>query len=221
VQRQCGCGGRFTHATSSCAQVDALGSQNLAQITTHGGVYSLLVGMKRNLHVDLGTQEFELLLSSPGENRWLCDGESSEREIRHLSGGSYLLLHDQRCTVVDVEERDGKWRVTVDGHAFAMTVIDAQRARLFRFANRDATSRPVDCRVIAPLAGRVVQVLVESGDSVKTNQPLIVVEAMKMENEICALRDGSVKAVHVEDGQVVATNDTLITLHPPPPSDQS
>ena len=67
-------------------------------------------------------------------------------------------------------------------------------------------------RVIAPMPGKVVRVLVQAGDDVKARQGLVVVEAMKMENELRAARDGRVRDVAVKEGQSVDAGAVLLTV---------
>ena len=66
--------------------------------------------------------------------------------------------------------------------------------------------------ITAPLPGLILNSLVKAGDSVKKGQNLMVMEAMKMENEIEAPSDGVIKEVHVKNGDNVAEGDLLITL---------
>jgi biotin carboxyl carrier protein len=67
-------------------------------------------------------------------------------------------------------------------------------------------------RVVAPMPGKVVRVLVAVGDEVTVRQPLLVVEAMKMENELRAGRDGRVTAIHVHEGSSVDAGALLVEL---------
>jgi biotin carboxyl carrier protein len=67
-------------------------------------------------------------------------------------------------------------------------------------------------RVTAPMPGKVVRVLVKPGDEVKARQGLVVVEAMKMENELRAARDGRVRDVAVKEGQSVDAGAVLLTV---------
>jgi biotin carboxyl carrier protein len=67
-------------------------------------------------------------------------------------------------------------------------------------------------RVTAPMPGKIVRVLVKPGEPVKARQGLVVVEAMKMENELRALRDGSVREVLVNEGQSVEAGATLVVV---------
>ena len=66
--------------------------------------------------------------------------------------------------------------------------------------------------VTSPLPGNIFAIKVKEGDAVKAGDVLIVIEAMKMENEVCAPSDGVVKQIAVAKGQLVATGDTLVVI---------
>ena len=66
--------------------------------------------------------------------------------------------------------------------------------------------------VDAPLPGNIFAIKVKEGNAVKAGDVLIVIEAMKMENEVCAPSDGVVKQIAVTKGQLVATGDTLVVI---------
>lgn len=77
-----------------------------------------------------------------------------------------------------------------------------------------ASSAPAGADALAaPMPGTILKVLVNVGDSVSENQPLMILEAMKMENEIVASSAGTVSAIHVSPGQTVNPGDGLITIH--------
>ena len=64
----------------------------------------------------------------------------------------------------------------------------------------------------SPMPGTILRVLVNIGDEVKENQPLMILEAMKMKNEVVANHAGKVAGIHVNQGQVVNAGDALITI---------
>lgn len=64
----------------------------------------------------------------------------------------------------------------------------------------------------SPMPGTILKILVNVGDEVKENQPLLILEAMKMENEVVAAKDGKVAGIHATLGQVVNAGDALITI---------
>jgi biotin carboxyl carrier protein len=67
-------------------------------------------------------------------------------------------------------------------------------------------------RIVSPMAGKIVRVLVKSGEAVRARQPLVVVEAMKMENELRALRDGTVTEIHAREGTSVDAGILLVVV---------
>jgi pyruvate carboxylase subunit B len=104
--------------------------------------------------------------------------------------------------------------VVVDGWRFELDVDDAERADLRRRATRvpDAgiASGPAEIRAIIP--GRVAAVRVTAGDPVEAGQTLLVVEAMKMQNELRAPRSGIVERVDVGSGDTIDAGDVLVVV---------
>jgi biotin carboxyl carrier protein len=105
----------------------------------------------------------------------------------------------------------GECLVWVNGHTIPLAVVDPREV----FSGRSHAAAGGDTRsanVTAPMPGRVVKVLVKPGDAVAARQPLVIVEAMKMENELRALRAGTVADVRVSEGQSVEANAVLVIM---------
>mgnify|MGYP003595958662 FL=1 len=84
---------------------------------------------------------------------------------------------------------------------------------LFRSKEKEAVAAGAgEHSIDAPMPGKIVKVVVEEGQSVKAGDVLLVLEAMKMQNEITADADGTVKAVNVEAGQNVKVKESLVIL---------
>jgi biotin carboxyl carrier protein len=125
-----------------------------------------------------------------------------------------------RATVIGTvtpQDRDGRQRVevVVEGWRFEATVEDADRAELRDRARRDrsgtsTTDGPLEIRAIIP--GRVVEVRVAVGDLVEAGQALLVVDAMKMQNELRTPQAGTVAALGVGAGSTVEIGDVLVVL---------
>ena len=133
--------------------------------------------------------------------------------------GRYSLLRldgDHASADVAVVQTDtpGEMTVRVDGAVFLATVGGRQaRSRSPAIAGgSDGT-----LGVVAPMPGKVVQLLVGPGDEVEAGQGLVVVEAMKMENEIRAPHAGRVETVQVEVGMVVEVDRVLVVVAPVEP----
>ena len=121
------------------------------------------------------------------------------------------VLRSMRSYEVAVERRgNGERVVHVNGMATSVSMIDP-RARLTRRRGNDASDAGPRS-IVSPMPGRIVKVLVRDGDMVEAQQGLVVVEAMKMENELRAPRAGQVTAVKVVEGMSVDAHTVLVTL---------
>lgn len=104
--------------------------------------------------------------------------------------------------------------VVVDGWRFELAVSDAGRAALRERATRDharvAGTDRLQIRAVIP--GRVVSVVVVPGDAVTAGEPLLIIEAMKMQNELRAPRDGTISEIAVATGATVERGDLLLVL---------
>ena len=104
--------------------------------------------------------------------------------------------------------------VVVDGWRFEFVVSDGGRAALRERATREqagaAAGGPLRIRAVIP--GRVVAIAVAPGDVVAAGQPMLVVEAMKMQNELRAPRDGTIGEIAVAAGSTVERGDLLLVL---------
>jgi len=102
----------------------------------------------------------------------------------------------------------GAWNVGVNGRTHAVTLRDP-RERAARGAGAGAAGRQ---NINAPMPGKVVRVLVQAGDAVEAGQGLVVVEAMKMQNEMKSPKAGTVAEVRVDAGATVAVGETLLII---------
>ena len=110
---------------------------------------------------------------------------------------------------VAVERRsNGERIVYVNGVAVPVAIMDPRLVRRRGTVSAETGPRSI----VSPMPGRIVKVLVREGDVVAAQQGLVVVEAMKMENELRAPRAGQVSAVKVVEGMSVEAKSVLVTL---------
>lgn len=114
---------------------------------------------------------------------------------------------------VVAEKRQGKGRYTlwVDGHRFETEALD-ERTRSIRDLSAANAGPSGPAPIIAPMPGLIVRVNVSVGDRVEAGQGLVVMEAMKMENELRATAAGTVKSVEVTPGTAVEKGALLVGL---------
>ena len=117
------------------------------------------------------------------------------------------LVVEGRAHEVMIERREGGYRVVQRGQVLDVALVEGARGAA---APRRPAGGPA--RVQAPMPGKLVRVLVSAGQEVGAGQGLVVMEAMKMENEIRAPRAGRVKEAPVREGQAVEMGALLVLL---------
>jgi biotin carboxyl carrier protein len=146
---------------------------------------------------------------------------------RILANGRPVEIDPQRLGSVR-EVEPGVFSVLLDGESFEVRVVPFREGLRAEARGVSVTVEVQDPRnggrradaargsgrqsVSAPMPGKVIRLLVQEGDTVETGQGLVVVEAMKMQNEMKALRPGRVVEVPVRDGETVGAGDTLVVL---------
>jgi acetyl/propionyl-CoA carboxylase alpha subunit len=156
--------------------------------------------------------ERQLELQKPSEARqthaFSIDGLEGQADIREIHPGVYSILLGARSFEVKIEYGDNGYRVLVDGRLYEIAVRDPRK--LARGGVGLVAAGPL--KITAPMPGKVVRVLVEEGQAVESGQGLVVVEAMKMQNEIKAPKAGVIQAVHVRQGGSVSAGQALLVV---------
>jgi len=164
--------------------------------------------MKLSLIVNGTEDSIEVLTPAPA-CRFRTSGGEREAHVETPEPGVYSVLLDGRSYDARVEERPGGGIVVViDGFRFEIEVHDPRRWTRKSAGRGDAGVQ----RIVAPMPGKVVRVLISPGDAVEPGQGLLVVEAMKMQNELKATRAGKVIAVPAKEGATVAAGEVLATI---------
>jgi biotin carboxyl carrier protein len=143
-----------------------------------------------------------------------------------VDGRAIEVDSQQLGSVLEVEA--GVYSVLLDGANYEIRIQPSARGLTASVANRRLDVEVRDPRdaspssrgaigsgrqnVNAPMPGKVVRVLVDKGDQVETSQGLVVVEAMKMQNELKASRPGRVLEIRAREGETVGAGDTLVVL---------
>lgn len=145
-----------------------------------------------------------------GRYRITIDETHWDVDARLTAQGIYSLLIDGVSHVADVVDRNGACVVEVGGELYEISVEEQTRhiIRTRGGAAGGAASRTLT----APLPGKISRVAVRAGDAVQAGDTLVVIEAMKMENEFRAAAAGTVAEVRVAVGQAVNAGDVLIVM---------
>lgn len=175
--------------------------------------------MKYHVEVD-GRKHVVELIETAGreeEPQVRFDGRPVEVTYREVDRHGQVALflgaaEGDKCYAVSIEGDASHASVTVAGHLYRVDIED-EREHAAHAAERREGRRGGDVKAVMP--GVVVDVLVREGDEVAAGQPLLILSAMKMQNEIPAPRAGRVERVFVAQGRAVASGERLVTLASP------
>lgn len=132
-----------------------------------------------------------------------------EADAVEVATGTYSILLGGRAYEVRVQPGNDGLRVHAGGREFAAQVIDPRVWRGKRAGVLEAEGRQ---QIIAPMPGKIVRVLVQAGENVEAGQGMLVVEAMKMQNEVHSPKTGKVERVLVTEGQAVNAGEVLAVV---------
>jgi biotin carboxyl carrier protein len=139
------------------------------------------------------------------------DDREFQVDLLRVDPALYSLLIGGRSYEIDVLDTEEALVVLVNGQPFRVEMQDEQERRLRAAAGKGDT-RVAKRVVTAPMPGKVIKLLVKPGDPVSLGDGVIVVEAMKMENELKAPSAGTVKEIRVEEGKAVSGGDVLVVI---------
>jgi len=164
--------------------------------------------VKLRLLVNGAAHQIELLAPAPICRFRLDQDPERSADVAMPGPGLYSVLLDGRSYDVQVERTPRHLIVVLSGHRFEIEVHDPRRwaGQSSRGGGGDVES------VAAPMPGKVVRVLVAPGDTVEAGQGILVVEAMKMQNEMKAARAGRVITVTAAEGATVTAGEVLATI---------
>jgi biotin carboxyl carrier protein len=162
--------------------------------------------------VEAGGSTFELSVQETGASvQYALSGgrqTAGEASLVPISPGVYSILLGSRSLTVTLSKQEGRYEATSGGQRLFLTLAD-KRDRSER-QRPDAGSGTVELR--AQMPGKIISLLVEPGAEVTAGQSVLVIEAMKMQNELKSPKSGTVSKVLVREGETVPANQRLIVI---------
>jgi biotin carboxyl carrier protein len=158
------------------------------------------------------TEQVAVQVEDKGNGKLILElgGKRHEVDALALEHGAVSLLVDAHVYDVEFDDVGEEVQVEVRGDVFRVDVADERAWRLRAGATGLKLEGPVT--LTAPMPGKVVRVLVKQGETVQEGQGLVVVEAMKMENELKSPKAGTVTEVFAREGSPVEANAKLLTV---------
>jgi len=154
----------------------------------------------------------DFIIEIVDEHHLIVDGKQYTVDFESVSGQPvYSLIADGKSHEAYVAAGEDHWQVLLRGHLFPVTVVDEREKRL-RSAAGGGVAETGEYNLKAPMPGLVVAIPVEEGQEVKKGQVLVILESMKMQNELKSPRDGRVQRIKAKAGESVEQKQTLLSL---------
>ena len=141
----------------------------------------------------------------------LVNGEPREVDFLALGPSLYSVIRDDKSHEVVIESNEGMIDVLMQGKMYSGKVLD-ERAQLMATRGGGVLDDTGEVSIRAPMPGLVVSVPVQEGDEVQEGQTVVILESMKMQNELKTPRDGVVQRISCEEGQSVEQKRVLVTI---------
>lgn len=160
----------------------------------------------------LGARSYTVEIEEVGRSlyRVAVDGNEFLVDGKKTGLTDYSLIVDNRSFEVDVDITEDEYRVLVDGRSYHVELVDERRVRLG--GAQPGIQLQGRQQVSVPMPGKAIAVLVGEGDRVEKGQGLVIVEAMKMENEVRSPIAGEVKEVRVKAGDALEAGALLMVV---------
>jgi biotin carboxyl carrier protein len=156
------------------------------------------------LHRD---KQIESKLELSGDSIDVTIGDKKYK-VTELSTGRYTVELNGVKTSVCCVVKNNKSYIDIDGLLLELT-IPSEDGDTAAGAGAQASAKD---KIFAPMPGKIVKLLVKEGEKVKSKQPMVIVEAMKMENQVNSAAEGVVKKINFKDGDQVDTETPIIEL---------
>jgi len=157
----------------------------------------------------VNNKRFEIEILADGSIT--VDGKKRDVDFKALGPAMYSILAENVSHELTIEEREDEIEVLMRGRLYSNRVLD-ERALLMAQRSGGMAGDTGEINLKSPMPGLIVAVKVEAGQAVKAGDTIIILESMKMQNELKASRDGIVGNVHVQAGQTVEQNKVLVTI---------
>ena len=162
------------------------------------------------LHADVGDERHEIEITREGRRVFASvDGRTYELEASEPEPGVFLLKHEDRVYEATVNKSKGSTHVRIGRHEYDIRLVDPKR---LRGASGAADHGDGVAEIKTAMPGKVVRILVKAGDTVEQGDGILVVEAMKMQNELRSPKSGVVKDLRAKEGATVGAGDILATV---------
>ncbi|MDA3823441.1 MAG: acetyl-CoA carboxylase biotin carboxyl carrier protein subunit [Bacteroidales bacterium] len=167
---------------------------------------------KKTKMIALSASHKEYAFINPLEKSIKYKGENVTIKLyEDPNGFSYVLWKNKKFPLEIIEKKQNKYTVMLNGvwHTFTVeTPFSVKRKKFLKTQEGESTSFNIE----APMPGKIIEIIAEEGGEVNAGEPLLILEAMKMQNEIASPVNGTIKKIAIRQNDSVMKDDLLIEI---------
>jgi biotin carboxyl carrier protein len=166
---------------------------------------------KREYYAFLDSQEYKVEVVEYENNIFevSINDEKHLVDFAQIEEGICSIIIDNKSYAVNINEKGDTHEILIDGDYYYVEILDEIKKMLREKKLVETKGKQI---LEAPMPGNITKLLVDEGDTVKKDQPLLILVAMKMENEIKSPKDGVVSKIYVKPNEAVTTGTKLIVV---------
>jgi biotin carboxyl carrier protein len=175
---------------------------------------SIVLYICKVIKVKVNNKEHQIEFSDSSQGTGTINEKKFFWDVIEIKAGSFHAIKDDRSYNVEIVKADHSTKtfvISVNGNKYSLAAKDKYDELLHSLGMDNLSGAKVN-EIKAPMPGLVLEIRVEEGSSVKKGDPVLVLEAMKMENILKSPADGVVKKINVKKGMAVEKNQVLINF---------
>lgn len=142
----------------------------------------------------------------------ISDGKRTNLvDLKQLDSNHFSLIIDNQSSLIEARAGDGEIRIVINQNEYIVPVL-SERKKIEAEILGETEIVDAKGEVLAPMPGLILKIEVEKGQAIQPGQPLVIMEAMKMENEIRSQIEGKIQEVLIKENQKVEKNDLLMRI---------
>lgn len=163
-------------------------------------------------YIAVSSQNKKYIIKNPFSEDLKINHKKTEIQIFDDENGfTYILYNRKKYLAEIIEKTQNKYTVLINGIGYYFTIETPISYKRKKYLDKQKARKKVEI-IAAPMPGKIIDILIEEGAEVKPGEPLLILEAMKMQNEITSPINGKVKKVHIKNTDIVNKDDILIEI---------
>ncbi len=152
------------------------------------------------------------LVNFISKNKIEIDGKELQCDLLHLSGNTYILKLENKFYRVSADKiKNGNYSISLEGNRFEAEIRSALQEKASQLLQQAGTLKK-RIEVKAPMPGMVLKIKKKEGDEISNGETIIILEAMKMENDLRAPQSGNIKDIFIREGTAVEKGTVLFSI---------